>query len=144
MFGSLTAIGVLVLVLLILMGKYPGFFRMQQSQGFQDVAAPSVPTFTMFHATWCGHCKRAAPAFEEWKNGGDLTVGDQKVKLEMIDADSGSPKMKAFNVAGYPTFCLQTPDGTITEYKGKREVAGYLEFLNQQLGVKNDVAGASS
>jgi hypothetical protein len=52
----------------------------------------------------------------------------------MVNADSGDPKVEAFQVKGYPTFCLQTTDGTVTEYKGKREVAGYLEFLNSSLG----------
>jgi hypothetical protein len=56
------------------------------------------------------------------------------VKIEMVNADSGDPKVEAFQVKGYPTFCLQTTDGKITEYKGKREVAGYLEFLNSSLG----------
>ena len=74
---------------------------------------------------------------------GKIMVGDKTVAVEMVNADSGSKKVEAFQVKGYPTFCLQTPDGTITEYKGKRETAGYLEFLNQQLGVKNDVAGGN-
>ena len=141
MFGGLTALAVVVLILLILFGKYPDYFKMKQ--GFQDVGAPSVPTFTMFHATWCGHCKTAAPVFKEFMEDATSTFGE-KVKIEMIDADSGSPKLKAFNVEGYPTFCLQKTDGTITKYTGTRDAAGYLAFLNKELGIKSDVAGASS
>ena len=142
MFGGLTALAVVVLVLLILFGKYPDYFKMKQ--GFQDVGAPSTPTFTMFHAKWCGHCKEAAPAFKDFMGDGTLNLGDQTVNVEMVDADGGSPKLKAFKVVGYPTFCLQTPDGKITHYQGTRDTAGYLAFLNKELGVKSDVAGASS
>lgn len=130
---SFAVLAVLVLVLLIVFGKYPSIFK----QGFQDVAAPSTPTFTMFYADWCGHCQKAKPGFIEFMGDGNLKVGDTAVKVEMINADSGSPKMKAFNVSGYPSFCLQKTDGAVVEYKGERDAAAYLDFLNVQLGVKN-------
>ena len=137
---SLAVLAVLVVVLLIVFGKYPSLLK----QGFQSGgSAPSTPTFTMFYADWCGHCKKAKPDFQQFMGDGTVMIGQKTVIVEMVNADSGSPKVEAFQVKGYPTFCLQTPDGPITEYKGKREVAGYLEFLNEQLGVKNDVAGAA-
>ena len=132
----LAVIAVLVIVSLIMFGKYPEMFPWLK-QGFQsggNVAPPSVPTFTMFYADWCGHCKKAKPDFIEFMADGTKTIGDKTVKIEMVNADSGDPKVEAFQVKGYPTFCLQTTDGKVTEYKGKREVAGYLEFLNSSLG----------
>ena len=132
----LAVIAVVVIVILILLGKYPEMFPLLK-QGFQsggNVAPPSVPTFTMFYADWCGHCKKAKPDFLEFMADGTKTIGDKTVKIEMVNADSGDPKVEAFQVKGYPTFCLQTTDGKITEYKGKRETAGYLEFLNSSLG----------
>ena len=132
----LAVIAVIVVVVLILLGKYPEMFPWLK-QGFQSggsVAPPSVPTFTMFYADWCGHCKKAKPDFVEFMGDGTKTIGDKTVKIEMVNADSGDPKVEAFQVKGYPTFCLQTTDGKITEYKGKRETAGYLEFLNSSLG----------
>lgn len=137
---SVAVLAVIALVVLIIFGKYPNLLK----QGFQDLAAPSTPTFTMFYADWCGHCQKAKPGFIEFMANGTVTLGDKSVVVEMINADSGSPKMKAFNVSGYPSFCLQKTDGTVVEYKGKREGEGYLAFLNEQLGVKADVAGASS
>jgi thiol-disulfide isomerase/thioredoxin len=136
------ALAVLVVVVLIVLGKYPNLLKTKS--GFKDLGAPSTPTFTMFYADWCGHCKKAKPDFQQFMADGTIMIGQKTVIVEMVNADSGSPKLEAFQVKGYPTFCLQTPDGTVVEYKGKRETAGYLEFLNEQLGVKNDVAGASS
>jgi hypothetical protein len=54
----------------------------------------------------------------------------------MVDADGEDARLKALPVKGYPTFLLQMPDGTVKEFKGKRETAAYLEFLNQELGLK--------
>jgi len=131
---ALAVLAVVVVVVLIVLGKYPHLFP-GLKQGFQGSGpAPSVPTFTMFYADWCGHCKKAKPDFVEFMADGTKTIGDKTVKIEMVNADSGDPKVEAFQVKGYPTFCLQTTDGKVTEYKGKREVAGYLEFLNSSLG----------
>jgi thiol-disulfide isomerase/thioredoxin len=131
---ALAVLAVVVVVVLIVLGKYPHLFP-GLKQGFQGGGpAPSVPTFTMFYADWCGHCKKAKPDFVEFMADGTKTIGDKTVKIEMVNADSGDPKVEAFQVKGYPTFCLQTTDGKVTEYKGKREVAGYLEFLNSSLG----------
>jgi len=135
---ALAVLAVVVVVVLIVLGKYPHLFP-GLKQGFQggpsiSAAAPDVPTFTMFYADWCGHCKKAKPDFVEFMGDGTKTIGDKTVKIEMVNADSGDPKVEAFQVKGYPTFCLQTTDGKVTEYKGKREVAGYLEFLNSSLG----------
>jgi thiol-disulfide isomerase/thioredoxin len=131
---ALAVLAVVVVVVLIVLGKYPHLFP-GLKQGFQGGGpAPSVPTFTMFYADWCGHCKKAKPDFVEFMGDGTKTIGDKTVKIEMVNADSGDPKVEAFQVKGYPTFCLQTTDGKVTEYKGKREVAGYLEFLNSSLG----------
>jgi thiol-disulfide isomerase/thioredoxin len=94
----------------------------------------NVLTLLLVYADWCGHCKKAKPDFVEFMADGTKTIGSKTVKIEMVNADSGDPKVEAFQVKGYPTFCLQTTDGKITEYKGKREVAGYLEFLNSSLG----------
>ena len=122
---SIAIIAVLVVIALIVVGK--------QVSGFTNPSPPSVPTFTMFAAEWCGHCKKAKPGFQEMMGDGTVTVGKNKVACELIDADSGDPKLKAFPIAGYPTFILQKPDGSTKEYKGKREPSGYLEFLNQEL-----------
>jgi thiol-disulfide isomerase/thioredoxin len=131
---ALAVLAVVVVVVLIVLGKYPHLFP-GLKQGFQSGGPPpSVPTFTMFYADWCGHCKKAKPDFVEFMGDGTKTIGDKTVKIEMVNADSGDPKVEAFQVKGYPTFCLQTTDGKVTEYKGKREVAGYLEFLNSSLG----------
>ena len=116
------------------------FYSKYSVQGFQNPSPPSVPTFTMFYADWCGHCKKAKPGFIEFMGNGDVQLGDKKVKVAMIDADSGNEKLNRMSVQGYPTFMLEMPSGQVVEYKGKREVPGYLAFLNTELGVKDTTA----
>ena len=128
---ALAVLAVIAVVTLIVFGKYPSLLK----QGFQN-SPPDTPTFTMFYADWCGHCKKAKPAFEEFAADGQKMVGDKTVVVKMINADSGDSKLESLGVKGYPTFMLEMPTGEVVEYKGKRDVPGYLEFLNQQLGVK--------
>ncbi len=130
---ALALLAVAIVVGLILYSKY-------SVQGFQNPSPPSVPTFTMFYADWCGHCKKAKPGFVEFMANGEVQVGDKKVKIDMIEADSGNEKLNRMQVPGYPTFMLELPSGKVVEYKGKRDVPGYLEFLNAELGVKSSTS----
>lgn len=107
-----------------------------EEEGFQNPSPPSEPTFTMFFAEWCGHCKKAKPAFLEFMADGNMTVGSTTIKVDMVDADGDDERLKALPVKGYPTFILQMPDGSIKEYKGPREPSGYLEFLNAEFPTK--------
>jgi protein disulfide-isomerase A6 len=132
-FLSLALLAVAIVVGLILYSKY-------SVQGFQNPSPPSVPTFTMFYADWCGHCKKAKPAFVEFMSNGEVQIGEKKIKVAMINADSGDEKLNRMSVQGYPTFMLELPSGKVAEYKGKRDVPGYLAFLNNELGVKNTTA----
>jgi len=128
-------LGVAVLVLVVLAVLiYLGRRGKHGAEAFQNPSPPSTPTFTMFFAEWCGHCKKAKPAFVEFMADGKIELGGKPVVIEMVDADGDSPKLKTMPIKGFPTFILQLPDGSIKEYQGKREVAGYLEFLNKELG----------
>ena len=129
---SVAVIAVIAIVVLIVLGK--------TKDGFTNPSPPDVPTFTMFFAEWCGHCKKAKPGFIEFMGNGEIQVGSQKVKVEMVDADSDNPKLKTLPVQGYPTFLLQLPTGEVKEHKGPREASAYLNFLNTELGLKKDVA----
>lgn len=106
-------------------------------EGFQS---PDVDTFTMYYADWCGHCQKAKPEFKEFAKDGEVEVGGKRCKVRMVDADSNKDEIKAKNVQGFPTFMLETADGKQVEYKGKRSTEGYLKFLEEQLGLKQDVA----
>ncbi len=100
-------------------------------QGFQN---PSEPTFTMYFAPWCGHCKSAKPEFDEFAKNGYVMIGGKKCVVRSVDPEKQPAEARGKPIRGFPTFLLEKPDGTIVEYKGKRGTDGYLEFLNKQLG----------
>ena len=100
-------------------------------QGFQN---PSEPTFTMYYAPWCGHCKAAKPEFDEFAKNGHVMIGGTKCVVRSVDPEKQPGEARGKPIRGFPTFLLEKPDGTIVEFKGKRGTDGYLEFLNKQLG----------
>ena len=135
---KLIFLGVALVALMAIIGLIVvGRKKLQDgTESFQNSSPPSVPTFTMFFAEWCGHCKKAKPGFIEFMASGEVTVGSTKVKVDMVDADGNDERLKTLPVKGYPTFFLQMPDGNVKEFKGPRETAAYLEFLNNELGMK--------
>lgn len=127
--------GKLVILFLVVAGLLAGLWRMSKRrvQGFQN---PSEPTFTMYYAPWCGHCKVAKPEFDEFAKDGRVMVGGKKCVVRAVDATDPKNKAEASakGVQGFPTFILETPSGEPKFYEGKRTTAGYLEFLNKELG----------
>ncbi len=104
-------------------------------QGFQNRGeVPNEPTFTMYFAPWCGHCKNAMPEFDEFMKTGPLSIKGQKCVIRKVDPEAEPEKAAGKPVKGFPTFLLETPDGKIVEYQGNRSTEGYLEFLNKSLG----------
>ena len=93
-------------------------------------AAPGN-TFTMFGVDWCGHCKTAKPEFESL--GSTMTIGGKDVALRFVNPETNPDAAKGYEIGGYPTFYLDTPQGR-TKYSGARNAAGFRSFLTQQLG----------
>ena len=89
------------------------------------------PTFTMFYAPWCGHCKTAHPEFEKFKNS---YKGD--VKIVDVNGDEDKAAMKQHNVQGFPTMRYY-PNGMsnaqkFEEYTGERNADAMEAFVEQK------------
>ena len=102
-------------------------------QGFQS-GAPDGTTFTMYYADWCGHCQTAKPEFTEFAKQGILKIGNENCKIRMISPEKEPEAAKGKNIKGFPSFLLETADGKTVEYTGERNTAGYMAFLNANLG----------
>lgn len=110
--------GFVVLGALVLYFLYRALFSVE---GFS-----SGPTFTMYYADWCPHCKTVAPAFETWMSSQTL------VTAKMYEADKDSAKVKEAGVKGFPTFQLTKADGSVVECNA-RDASGWESFLKQNL-----------
>lgn len=96
---------------------------------FETFENSDQPTFTMFYAPWCGHCKTAHPEFEKFKNSykGNVKVVD-------INGDEDKAAMKQHNVQGFPTMRYY-PNGmsnteNFEEYTGERSAEGMKAFVS--------------
>lgn len=105
---------------------------MRLYERFVGAVAPGQGyTFTMFGVDWCGHCKTAKPEFESL--GSTMTIGGKDVALRFVNPETSPDAAKGYEIGGYPTFYLDTPQGR-TKYSGARNAAGFRSFLTQQLG----------
>ena len=117
----------------VVVGLLYYFFKMPRNviQGFQN---PNEPTFTMYYAEWCGHCKNAKPGFQDLMAKGPIKVGEKACNVRMVSPEKEPDEAKGKPIRGFPTFLLEMPDGTVNEYRGERTTDGYLEFINKVLG----------
>jgi len=118
------AIVVLALILIFVYRRsLSGLFG---REGFTDA---NTPSFTLYYANWCGHCKTVKPAFSTWSSSGSITINGQPVALAMIEE---SDKKDDAVVKGFPTFILKK-DGKYTEFSGDRTPAGWEAWLAQNI-----------
>ena len=98
---------------------------------FETFENSDQPTFTMFYAPWCGHCKTAHPEFEKFKNS-----YDGPIKVVDINGDEDKGAMKKHSVQGFPTMRYY-PNGmsdstNFQEYTGDRTAEGMRSFVEQK------------
>lgn len=81
------------------------------------------PKVTLFKASWCGHCKKFMPVWEEVS----ASMKDQ-ADFAVVDADEDKAEVKAHGVKGFPTVVKEV-NGERTEFAGKRTAAELRKFV---------------
>ena len=91
-----------------------------------------LPVVVMMQSSWCGHCKKAKPAFQEFAN-----KMQGKVFCATIQADGDRQSEKDLgnrlktiksDFVGFPTYVL-IKDGIVSDKKiNGREVTDLIEF----------------
>jgi thiol-disulfide isomerase/thioredoxin len=119
-------IGILLVGVVIMM--YIRYLYPNGPEGFE-----TAPSFTLYYADWCPHCKTIKPVFKSWSSSGSTTVKGKTVFLSMVEADTSPEKLKGVPVKGYPTFLLQTADGKFKEFDGDRTPEGWKAWLEDNL-----------
>ena len=92
---------------------------------------PKKDVFVMFHASWCGHCKRMMPTWEDlgtqYPSSGDTVIA-------RIDANEHRDIVKDYNVSGYPTLLLFSKNNKKgIEYEGPRKVELFKDFIKKNV-----------
>lgn len=116
-------------VIMILLGALAVLALMRlygpRAEGFSSGANELV----IAKADWCGHCKKAKPAFDaliaaspiKLKNGTSVTV-------RVLDADSDKADVERMNIRGFPSI-IYMKGGSPMEYSGERTYNGVMSFL---------------
>lgn len=106
---------------------------------FQAVALdPRKDVLVKFYASWCGHCKETAPAYER---AASLLSSVNSVVFAQIEA-SENDVPEALRIAGYPTFILfpATPESTPVYFNAPEVTAEDIAmFVHDNAAVKFDV-----
>lgn len=85
------------------------------------------PGMLFIYASWCGHCHRFAPTFNELQKqlGSDFPL----VSLEDVELKSGDLS-KHLNVSGFPTIKFFDQTGKIiSDYNKNRDKEAILEHI---------------
>ena len=87
------------------------------------------PLFRLFHANWCGHCKKLKPEWDEFvKNNSDRC----NIESHEVDEEGTKDLMKEYGVRGFPTIFVES-GGKKLQYNGERNVKGLTEHLDNLL-----------
>ena len=90
----------------------------------ENVAAKK--SMVLFHADWCGHCKKLMPQWDQLSS----KWNDTQDEVQFIKVECGNPKeneehrkiMEKYNIQGYPTI-YTFENGPGEEYKGARDAS---------------------
>lgn len=92
-----------------------------------------VPTVLDLYATWCGHCKRLAPVYDELAEM--FAHAQDKVQIVKIDADTHRKASKKFNVEYFPTLKFIDADGKQEDIE-KRDLDDLVSLVESKTGIK--------
>lgn len=98
---------------------------------------------TLYYATWCGHCTKFEPTWNEFKKkieNGDIKSNSKiiidKYEESELKKQGIEPTIGGSSIAGFPTVKIEVTgkDGKKTEYeyKGKRKLEDLIYHFTKQ------------
>ncbi|ESW95972.1 hypothetical protein KL918_003533 [Ogataea parapolymorpha] len=106
------------------------------TSNFDDVVLNSDKhTLVKFYASWCSHCSKLEPVWEELATAYEK---EPNVQIARIDADKHQKVGKRYGINGYPTIKLFKKDDVQhpIEFEGARSVEAFNNFISAHTGVK--------
>jgi len=147
--GSIVSLGIIIVLLAIIIGTWYGTKQHKKGKKLFDADANArfgnvegslnfeffdneinsqVPTFTIYYAKWCGHCKTALPEFNKLKNADIVDSDGNKVNFKTVDCEENRELAKKENINGYPTIKMYK-NGSSIDYNGERTKESMENFI---------------
>jgi thiol-disulfide isomerase/thioredoxin len=113
--------------------RLPGVSGVNLTPDNWDEVTSGKSVFVKFFASWCGHCKKMKPAWDELMKSHEgnpyYVIGD----VECSANDTMQAFCKKYGVKGYPTLFYGDPSGTLEKYAGKRDLDSLQLFVQTNL-----------
>ena len=132
---NVTNVLFLFLCLLILLLLYRMNFSNSEGmttkscEAFEDSIKSEDKKIGLVYASWCGHCKKIKPEWEE----ASKELDQSKDLMPSVDVGGGTKEdkelMKKYGVKGFPTI-LMFENGEVTGTFDKRDKKSLLEYFN--------------
>lgn len=106
--------------------------------GFNLETYGNQGTLALFHADWCGYCKRLMPEFSRFESSYNGPANIQK-----INEASNKQMCQQHGIQGFPTIRYY-PNGmsdinNYKDYEGPRTASGLESFMQGMQGVQNQM-----
>jgi protein disulfide-isomerase A4 len=87
---------------------------------------------TLYHANWCGHCKRFMPTWNALKD----VFSKNNIQYEEYEDTENEIEVQNAGVEGFPTIRITNDTGEEYDYNGDRSADGILNEVlpNLQMG----------
>jgi len=102
-------------------------------KNFHEVAMNTEKNVLVeFYAPWCGHCKQLTPI---WDKLGEKYADHANIVIAKMDSTAN--ELEEIKVQGFPTIKLiKAGDNSIVDFDGERTEAGFVKFLEAQVGAE--------
>lgn len=100
--------------------------KTEEAQDTQDAEV------MLFYTTWCPHCKKVKPIWNDVKSQfHERELHGKRILFSEIDCEKDSDIADKFNIAGYPTIKMIV-SGNVIEYDAKPDHDTLVEFIQSQ------------
>lgn len=107
---------------------------------FAAAISDSRPTLFLCYASWCGHCIRFKPIWEEVKQN---LATNKEIHVVEVEADLIELLPTSLrNIRGFPTLQIVQKGKVKKEYHGERDRDAIVKFAKEQVTPKKATAAA--